>query len=159
MPRLIYIETSVPSFYFDSRTTVELRARRNWTRRWWDDPHQDDQRVTSAVVLEELQRAPESKRSQCLGILFAVPLLPYTAAVAEIVATYHRNKVMPVEASADADHLALATFHKCDILVTWNCHHIANANKFPHIRRINALLGYATPQLVTPLELLADETE
>ena len=66
---------------------------------------------------------------------------------------------MPVEASADADHLALATFHKCDILVTWNRHHIANASNFPHIRRINALLGYATPQLITPLELLDDETD
>ena len=71
--------------------------------------------------------------------------------------TYHRDKVMPVEASADADHLALATFHRCDILVTWNCQHIANANKFPHIRRINALLGHETPQLVTPLELLSPD--
>ena len=43
------------------------------------------------------------------------------------------------------------------MLVTWNCQHIANANKFPHIRRINALLGYATPQLVTPLELLSSD--
>jgi len=158
MPRLIYIETSVPSFYFDTRTAVELRARRNWTRRWWDDLPDDDQRVTSAVVLGELERAPDPKRAQCLNLISALPLLSYTAEVAEIVATYHRNKVMPVEASADADHLALATFHKCDILVTWNCHHIANANKFPHIRRINALLGYATPQLITPLELLDDET-
>ena len=159
MPRLIYIETSVPSFYFDTRTAVELRARRNWTRRWWNDLPDDDQRVTSAVLLEELQRAPEPKRTPCLGLIATLPLLPYTAEVAEIVATYHRNRVMPVEASADADHLALATFHKCDILVTWNCHHIANANKFPHIRRINALLGYATPQLITPLELLDDETD
>ena len=104
MPRLIYIETSIPSFYFDTRIAVELRARHNWTRRWWDHP-EDTERVTSA----------------------------------------------------DADHLALATFHRCDILATWNCQPIANANKFPHIRRINAMLGYATPQLVTPLELLDHE--
>ena len=159
MARLIYIETSIPSFYFDTRTAVELRARRNWTRRWWDDPPYGDQRVTSAVVLGELERAPDPKRTQCLSLISALPLVTYAAEVAEIVATYHRHKVMPVEASADADHLALATFHKCDILVTWNCHHIANANKFPHIRRINAMLGYATPQLITPLELLDDEAD
>ena len=159
MPRLIYIETSVPSFYFDTRTAVELHARRNWTRRWWNHPGDDDQRVTSVVVIGELERAPDPKRTQCLDLISTLPLLPYIDEVAEIVATYHRNKVMPVEASADADHLALATFHKCDILVTWNCQHIANANKFPHIRRINALLGYATPQLITPLELLDDETD
>ena len=157
MSRLIYIETSIPSFYFDTRAAVELRARRNWTLRWWDEPLPGDERVTSSVVLEELERAPEPKRARCLGLIAALPLLPYTDEVAEIVETYHHHKVMPVEASADADHLALATFHRCDMLVTWNCQHIANANKFPHIRRINALLGYETPQLVTPLELLSPD--
>ena len=58
MPRLIYIETSIPSFYYDTRTAVELRARRNWTRRWWDARLADDELVTSSVVLEELERAP-----------------------------------------------------------------------------------------------------
>ncbi len=161
MARLIYIEASIPSFYFDTRTAVELHARRNWTRRWWDHAPDADQRVTSAVVLGELEHAPDPKRTQCLDLISAHPLLPYTPEAAEIAATYHRNKVMPVEASTDADHLALATFHKCDILVTWNCHHNANANanKFPHIRRINAMLGYATPQLITPLELLDDATD
>ena len=157
MPRLIYIETSIPSFYFDTRAAVELRARRNWTRRWWNEPLAGDERVISSVVLEELERAPEPKRTHCLGLIAALSLVPDTNEVAEIVETYHRHRVMPVEASADADHPALATFHRCDMLVTWNCHHIANANKFPHIRRINALLGYETPQLITPLELLSPD--
>jgi predicted nucleic acid-binding protein len=157
MPRLIYIETSIPSFYFDTRAAVELRARRNWTRRWWDEALASDERVTSSVVIEELERAPAPKRTRSLGLIAKLSLLPYTDEVAEIVETYPRHKVMPAEASADADHLALATFHRCDMLVTWNCQHIANANKFPHIRRINALLGYETPQLVTPLELLSPD--
>jgi hypothetical protein len=39
-------------------------------------------------------------------------------------------------------------------LVTWNCRHLANANKIGHLRRINVLLGLFVPALVTPLELL-----
>ena len=135
MPRLIYIETSIPSFYFDTRTAVELRARRNWTRRWWDAPPPGDERVTSSVVHEELERAPEPKRTRCLDLIAAHPLLPYTNEVAEIVETYHRHKVMPIEASADADHLALATFHRCDMLVTWNCHR-------PPARPLRAVLSH-----------------
>ena len=50
--------------------------------------------------------------------------------------------------------LAAASYHRCDFLVTWNCEHLANANKFGHIRRINTLLGIGCPVLVTPLELL-----
>ena len=61
---------------------------------------------------------------------------------------------MPKDPLGDALHLALASHHKCDFLFTWNCLHLANANKFGHIRRVNTLLGLHLPTLVTPLELL-----
>ena len=44
-------------------------------------------------------------------------------------------------------------------LVTWNCQHLANANKFGHIRRVNTMLGLFVPMLVTPLELLGEDNE
>ena len=37
MNRLIYVETSIPSFYFETRGQPEHQARRNWTREWWDN--------------------------------------------------------------------------------------------------------------------------
>jgi hypothetical protein len=37
--------------------------------------------------------------------------------------------------------------------------HLANANKFGHIRVVNNLLGLFVPALVTPLELLGGEHE
>jgi hypothetical protein len=72
----------------------------------------------------------------------------------DIVQAYVRHRVMPADPAGDALHLALASYHKCDFLVTWNCQHLANANKFGHIRRVNTLLGLFVPALVTPLELL-----
>lgn len=50
----------------------------------------------------------------------------------------------------------LASHHRCDFLVTWNCQHLANANKFEHLRRVNGLLGLYVPVLATPLELLGE---
>jgi len=44
-------------------------------------------------------------------------------------------------------------------VVTWNCQHLANANKFGHIRRVNTMLGLFVPTLVTPLELLGEDHE
>ena len=58
------------------------------------------------------------------------------------------------EEHCDALHLALASAEKCDYLVTWNCEHLANANKFGHIQRVNAMLGLHNPLLVTPLQLM-----
>ncbi|HEV3458102.1 MAG TPA: hypothetical protein VHG32_16165, partial [Thermoanaerobaculia bacterium] len=85
-----------------------------------------------------------------------LPLLDITDAVAEIVAAYVRHRLVPADPAGDALHLALASYHKCDFLVTWNCQHLANANKFGHLRRVNGLLGLYVPVLATPLELLGE---
>lgn len=75
----------------------------------------------------------------------------------EIIEAYITRQVMPKDPGGDALHLALASYHRCDYLLTWNCSNLANANKFAHIRRVNAILGLFVPDLVTPLELLGKE--
>ncbi len=153
--KVLYVETSVASFYCETRQTPDVIARRDWTREWWETPDPDQIRVTSEVTFEELGRIPDTaRREQALDLLSAVRLLDYTLEVAEIVEVYLAHKLMPREALGDADHLALASFYRCDMLITWNCRHLANANKTDHIRRVNALLGLPSPLLVTPLELL-----
>ena len=154
MGQLIYVETSIPSFYFETRPAAQMQARREWTREWWDIATLRDDLVTSLGVINELNHTPEPKRSECLQLLDRLPFLDITEEADDLVETYIANKVMPADAAGDALHLALATIHQCDILVSWNCRHIANANKTPHIRRINGRLGYETPLLITPLELL-----
>jgi hypothetical protein len=80
-------------------------------------------------------------------------LLPLLPEISAIVSTYIGHRLMPKDPGGDALHLALASFYKCDFLLTWNCRHLANANKFGHIRRINGMRGLYVPALVTPLEL------
>jgi len=41
----------------------------------------------------------------------------------------------------------------------WNCIHLANTNKFEHIRHVNTPLGLYVPILTTPVELLSWEGE
>ena len=86
-------------------------------------------------------------------------MLAVEPAVLEIVQTYIARRVMPRNPVGDALHLALASHHRCDFLATWNCKHLANANGFAHIRRVNTLLGLFVPALVTPLELLEVDDE
>lgn len=131
-----------------------MQARREWTRDWWMSATLTEELVTSLGVIDELSQAPEPKRSDCLKLIESIPLLDVTEEVDDLVETYIFNKVMPDDAAGDALHLALATVQRCDILISWNCRHIANANKTPHIRKINGRLGYETPVLITPLELL-----
>ncbi len=110
-------------------------------------------------MISELEETPPPKRAKALALIAELRLLPYPLEIAEIVEVYFAHKLMPLEAQGDADHLALASFQNCDMLVTWNCKHFANANKFGHIHRVNALLGLRTPALVTPLQLLEEYDE
>ena len=160
MTTLIYVETTIPSFFSERRVGIDIVARRQWAREWWAKSKPGQRLVTSAIVFEELEGIPDAaRREESLSLVRSLEELRYTAEVAEVVAVYLQHKLMPVEALGDADHLALASFYNCDMLVTWNCRHLANANKTGHIRRVNALLGLRTPLLVTPLELLEKNYE
>jgi hypothetical protein len=160
MNKLIYVETTIPSFYTETRDDEEIRIRRKWTREWWHLPNAARDLATSFVVQDELSRIPDiERRDAALELILALEQFVYTTEIEEIVEVYLAHKLMPREGMGDAAHLALASFNNCDILVTWNCKHLANANKTDHIRRINALLGLETPLLVTPLELLEKDDE
>jgi len=124
---------------------------------WWQEAGGHYELVTSLAVLDELSRGDLPARGNCLQLLEALPLVAIEPAIGEIVETYVTRGVMPRDPVGDAMHLAVASYHRCDFLVTWNCRHLANANKFDHIRRVNTMLGLFVPALVTPLELSGDE--
>jgi hypothetical protein len=153
----IYVETTIPSFYYEVRTEPEMIARRNWTRDWWAMALKRDELVTGPPVIAELERGDFPGREDALALIGRLPLLEITEPVLEIVEAYIAHKVMPADPSGDALHLGLASFHQCDFLATWNCNHLANANKFGHIRRVNGILGVGVLSLVTPLELLGED--
>lgn len=49
MGATIYVETTIPSFYYEVRTEPEMLARRSWTREWWSISAGRDDLVTSRV--------------------------------------------------------------------------------------------------------------
>jgi predicted nucleic acid-binding protein len=152
----VYVETTIPSFYYETRTQPNLVAWRDLTREWWSDAAEQYELVTSYTVLVELSRGrPADLVRLRMELLSGIPLLLSHPKISEIVRTYLRHKLMPSRpVPADATHLALASHHECDFIVTWNCQHLANPNKASHIRRINSALGLHVPKLVTPEDLL-----
>ena len=151
----VYIETSIPSFYYEVRQEPEMIARRDWTCQWWDELGESSfDLVTSQAVIDELSRGHFPGKDDALRLVNDLELLPVVDEIEEIVAVYVSHRLMPKDAVGDALHLAIASFYGCDYLLTWNCKHLANANKYRHMRRINAMMDLVTPSLVTPLELL-----
>jgi predicted nucleic acid-binding protein len=122
----VYTEMTIPSFYCEGRRAPEMVARRNWTRAWWDSRRQAYQLMTSVAVIDELQASTYPNQDQALALLADIALVPIEPAIIEIVETYIQRMVMPRDPTGDALHLAIACYHKCDFLLTWNVQHLAN---------------------------------
>ena len=153
----VYIETTIPSFYFETRTSTLAKAWRLATRQWWADERHQYDLWTSRFVDEELAYAPEQKRTLAVDLLRGISRLTESKDVAHIARTYIKNRLMPAEAGGDAFHLAMASFHELDFLLTWNCRHLANANKMEHLRVLNDRLGLPMPVVTTPLNLKSED--
>ena len=151
MRQRVYIETSIPSFYHTLRTDPESVARMHWTRLWWSAYATSAELLSSAAVIAELERGASERVPARLALLSNVELLEISNEVREIVRIYIQRRVMPDDPTGDALHLALASFYHVDVLLTWNCQHLANPNKMEHIRLVNYELGLPMPVLTTPL--------
>ena len=121
MRKRVYIETTIPSFYYEVRSAPDMIARREWTRDWWDNQRHHYDLVTSAAVIEELSKGNYPSKEQALALISQVPLLPTVSAIDAIVETYIVHYVMPHNSLGDALHLALTSYHGCHFLLTWNC--------------------------------------
>jgi predicted nucleic acid-binding protein len=141
MLKHIYIETSIPSLYYDIRTDAETVARTHWTQQWWNIERDNYELVTSSGVIQELSQGNHPNKTKKMALINHLPLLPLNQEIAEIIEVYINQFVMPADPTGDALHLAVASYYKIDILLTWNCQHIANAKKFDHIFRVNSKLG------------------
>ena len=150
----VYIETTIPSFYHETRRDPKMVSRREWTQEWWKKYASKYELVTSDAVLEELQSGNYPSKRSALSLIRKIDLVHINETVLDIVDAYIAHHVMPKDPRGDALHLALASYYKCDYLLTWNCKHIANTNKQNHIRVINTILNLHIPSLITPLELL-----
>jgi predicted nucleic acid-binding protein len=151
MRKRIYIETTIPSFYYTLRSDPESVARMHWTRRWWGQFADQSELVTSETVVAELSRGTGKKTSERIALLDGLEFLKVTEEVEEIARIYVAKLVMPNDPAGDAMHLALASCYRTDVLLTWNCQHLANPNKMEHIQVVNYGLGLPMPLVVTPL--------
>ncbi len=150
--RRIYIDTSIPSTYYTLRTDEDTLVKQRVTIHWWNKYADQFSLTSSPAVLEELMRGRSEATQKRLALIEDIELLPITDQILQIAQIYINRLIMPKDPHGDALHVATASFHSVDSLLTWNFAHIANPNKFDLVQRINDDLGLNTPDLTTPLD-------
>jgi predicted nucleic acid-binding protein len=156
MSETVYIETSILG-YLTARSTKNLILAANIevTKEWWEFRRSTFTLYISKVVLDEVARGDSKIAATRLEILNGVPLVELNQAVRSLAAQFPRSN-LPPKASDDAVHIAAATVHGLDYLLTWNCKHIANAQIQRKLEEISFDFGYQLPVICTPYELLGD---
>jgi predicted nucleic acid-binding protein len=152
----IYVDTTIPSAYHTARTAPAMLKRRDQTRRWWNLAMQASEMLISRAVLKELSRGTSDQVVLRLALVKDLEVLSFNDEVGVAAARYIHHKLMPRDPQGDALHLALASHHRCDVLVTWNFQHLANPNKLDRIRKLNEELGLSVPRIVTPEDLMEE---
>jgi hypothetical protein len=151
----VYIETSILG-YLTARPSRDIVVAANIevTKEWWNIRRGDFQLYSSQAVVKETSQGDVVIASQRLEILANLSLLDLNQAVLDLAEQFLERSNLPAKADIDAVHIATATVHGMDYLLTWNCKHIANAQIQGKLAEISLDFGYELPILCTPYELL-----
>lgn len=151
----VYIETTVVS-YLLARPSRDLivAAHQQVTIEWWENSLPLLDPFVSAVVIEEASRRDEAAAKLRLQKIAVFPVLEITSEVRQLADLYFQKIPIPEKARGDAYHLAMATCHGMDFLVSWNFTHILSGLVRAVVQEINTVKGISTPIICTPEELM-----
>ncbi|MBK8391302.1 MAG: PIN domain-containing protein [Saprospiraceae bacterium] len=111
--------------------------------------------IFSNITEQELENAPQIIKS-------SINLLPQNSTLliksdleaAQLAKKYIDEKVVGPTSYADCLHIALATIHNANILVSWNFKHIVNVVRIVGYNSVNIAEGYKPIDIRSPRELL-----
>lgn len=151
----VYLETSIIS-YLAARPSRDLliAAHQQVTHEWWATAAARFELCISEAVVQEASLGDAGAASKRLVILQGLQSIPLVAAHGDLAGRIMRGAGLPERGSVDALHIAVAATRGVDILLTWNCKHIANPVFRPRIESVCRQAGLAAPTIATPIEML-----
>ncbi|MCQ2367845.1 MAG: type II toxin-antitoxin system VapC family toxin [Kiritimatiellae bacterium] len=148
----VYLESSFVSYVTGMATSnAKIAADQAYTRQWWEEERSACDVYTSNYTVQESVDGRQDQVALRLEFLKSVPLLP--SRIEEEVALANKliaGHALPEGETTDALHIAAASVAGMDILLTWNCRHMANPHTLPLTRDIVTKAGYVCPAVMTP---------
>src|SRR5947208_2078333 len=151
----VYLETTFISYLVarPSRDVI-VAGHQQTTQDWWANRRSAFQCPVSQVVIDEASVGDAAEVQKRLAIIGGLPILEVTAEAESLTQAIMAAGILPPHAFPDAAHVAVATVHAVDYLLTWNCKHLANAQIARRIAVVCEKLGHKVPVICTPDELM-----
>jgi hypothetical protein len=151
----LYLETTIFNYYFDE----ERNGHADTVKLFEAVGKKEYEIYTSGYAILELEDAPEPKRSKMLSLIdeYHIIVLSITTESRRMANLYITEKIIPAKFRVDGAHIAIASIHGLDCVLSYNFKHINRLKTKILIERINRMEGYNGIVICTSKEVLDDE--
>jgi hypothetical protein len=153
----LYLETTVVG-HLASRLSRDLvtAGHQELTQDWWENHRHEYDLYLSELVIQEAGAGDPDEAAKRLAVLGNIPQLELNEACRRLAREFLAENAIPKESGGDALHVAVSAVHGMNYLLTWNCAHIANAQRREAIEEVCRNAGYEPPVICTPEELIGE---
>ena len=153
----VYIETTIVSYLVANPSRDPLvAAHQNLTRDWWQNERHRYHCVTSEEVLREALRGDSEMSRLRSESLAGLTILEVGESALHLARELLAEHLLPPAAASDAIHAAVSSLQGVNILLTWNCRHLANPHLLGQLRNFMSRHGLTLPEVCTPIELMGE---
>ena len=151
----VYIETTIVSYLVANASREKiLAAHQQLTRQWWQVERWRYECVTSSEVAREASLGDAEMSRRRTEALSGLTVLAVSESARGLARQLLAAKILPPAAASDAIHAVVASQRRINILLTWNCRHLANPHLLGKLREFMAGHGLVLPEICTPTELV-----
>ena len=118
MKRTVYLDSTIPSYLFDERASLQTYVE--VTQTWWEEERQHFDLWVSDETIAEVSRGDYPNKTKIIECVARIPVLVPQPYIVEIAQVYLNNYLIPQTLTGDALHLAYASYYRMDFLLTWN---------------------------------------
>ena len=152
----VYLETTLYNFYVDEDRGD---AHNDTVRLFKEIAAGKYEAYTSDYVTDELQLAPPEKRNKMIALYseYNIKVLEPETEASRLADLYVSEGVIPQKYRTDGLHIAIATVHGLDLIISMNFEHIVKHKTEKMTGAINTLNGYRAIEIVSPMEVIENE--
>jgi predicted nucleic acid-binding protein len=142
----LYLDTSVPSAYFDTSKPV----RQLITQKWFENEALSYDFYVSVITVEEIEKLKNETKKQSISELivrYKMKILGLSEKAKALADEYMNRGAIPKSEPQDAYHIAIASVNDLDALASWNFKHIVSINPIRKVHDVNRKYNYAAIEI------------
>ncbi|OIO87687.1 MAG: hypothetical protein AUK03_17590 [Anaerolineae bacterium CG2_30_64_16] len=143
----IYLDTTVPSAYYDERAPDRQRL----TRQFWTERLPGFKAVISDIVLLEVRDTPDAeKRAKMEELVNGFDILVFSEEADSLAQEYVKRGIFPEKYTSDANHAAIAVVNGVGYLMSWNFEHLVKVKTRREVNLVYLLNNLGRTCLALP---------